>query len=65
MLLFRLLLQDITVAPEFPTTHVCLLLPAQQTDLITKIPIPNFNSDFNYDPDSDSVGTSEVARLGT
>ena len=40
MLLFRLL-QDITVAPEFPTTHVCLLLPAQPTDLITKIPIPN------------------------
>ena len=40
MLLFRLL-QDITVAPEFPTTHVCLLpLPAQPTDQVINIPIP-------------------------
>ena len=39
MLLFRLL-QDITVAPEFPTTHVCLL-PPQATDQVINIPIPN------------------------
>ena len=38
MLLFRLL-QDITVAPEFPTTHVCLL-PPQATDQVINIPIP-------------------------
>ena len=32
-------LQDITVAPEFPTTHVCLL-PPQATDQVINIPIP-------------------------